>query len=30
VVDPDQVELSNLPRQVVYTEADVGVAKVMH
>jgi len=28
VVDPDQVELSNLPRQVVYTEADVGVAKV--
>ena len=28
IADDDQIELSNLPRQVAYTEADVGRAKV--
>jgi len=28
LIDPDRVELSNLPRQVLYTDADIGRAKV--
>lgn len=29
LIDPDVVELSNLPRQIAYDEQDVGVAKVV-
>jgi molybdopterin/thiamine biosynthesis adenylyltransferase len=29
VIDPDLIELSNLPRQVIYREADVGIPKVV-
>jgi molybdopterin/thiamine biosynthesis adenylyltransferase len=28
LIDPDRVELSNLPRQILYSDADVGRAKV--
>jgi len=28
LIDPDPIELSNLPRQVVYTSDDIGVSKV--
>jgi molybdopterin-synthase adenylyltransferase len=28
IIDPDPIELSNLPRQVIYTEADIGRSKV--
>ena len=29
LIDPDPVELSNLPRQMLYAEADIGTAKVV-
>ncbi|RDL43429.1 molybdopterin-synthase adenylyltransferase MoeB [Marinomonas piezotolerans] len=29
IIDDDDLELSNLPRQVMYTEADIGESKVM-
>ena len=29
LIDPDPVELSNLPRQVIYSAADIGVPKVI-
>src|SRR5437016_2298373 len=28
IIDPDPLELSNLPRQIIYGESDVGVPKV--
>ncbi|MGH7841545.1 MAG: HesA/MoeB/ThiF family protein, partial [Candidatus Binataceae bacterium] len=28
LIDPDPVELSNLPRQILYRDADIGMLKV--